>query len=60
MKTGDIVKHKLSGDVLRIKRINESITTCEQINKPLEYKAGSDKMDYQLAVCALINLQSIN
>ena len=45
---------------LTIKRQRENIVTCNLIDKPKEYKAGSDRYGYQVIICDINNLKPTN
>lgn len=53
-------RHKLSGQIMVIVTISETIATCELIEEPKEYKVGSDSFDYKRAVCQMANLEPVN
>jgi len=59
MKVGQRVRHKLSGDLLTIKRISGSVTTCIR-DVPLKWRFYGMDMEISTAVCAIENLEPIN
>lgn len=58
MKPGDIVRHKLAGIRLEIKRINGNIASCKRIDGPELAWFGS--YEVWTAVCHIDNLEPIN
>jgi hypothetical protein len=55
-KVGDIVKHNLSGEVLRILKISETLAVCQ--HPPYCYKLGWQWSDHDRYICQLLNLTS--
>jgi hypothetical protein len=55
MKPGDIVKHKLSGEVYRILKVHESMTVCQC--PPYSHKLGWSWQEWTRYICAAENLE---
>jgi hypothetical protein len=55
MKVGDIVKHKLSGEILRILKVSECISVCQ--HPPYSYKLGWMWQEGDRYICQLENLE---
>lgn len=52
--------HKNETSRLTIKRTYDNVVTCNLIDKPKEYKVGSDRYDFQVMICDKKNLTEID
>lgn len=52
---GDMVRHKLYGELLRIKRITDCVATCEEINKAMISNIHGQDV-YPVRICSTDNL----
>jgi len=60
MKNGSIVKHKLTGQVMTITHLNESVATCK-LKVPVFVPANRFFKEHynETVVCQIINLELI-
>jgi hypothetical protein len=54
LKVGDIVKHNLSGEILRILKVSECLAVCQ--HPPYSYKLGWTWSEGDRYICQIDNL----